>query len=205
MVKEITKDRNLINRNYPFLKNFPFNQEFDMELSQPPVLAAMFDDEFEPISVPKVAQTINFRHKSTNSIKAVVAVNKNELIWLAEMAENITKLDKIAKRLDRGLKTKDLLLKRDISIEADEWLSQLGDGNTALSRETYNDALHSMVTNKSITQTVKIVNSINKLYSKKGLVKLAVEDRDVIFTFLHFRLVYAKLILGIVIASKISI
>jgi hypothetical protein len=58
---------------------------------------------------------------------------------------------------------------------------------------------------KPLDEAVSVINSVNKLYTKKGVVKISKENLNVIFTYFHFRLVYAKLILGIVIASKISL
>jgi hypothetical protein len=92
-----------------------------------------------------------------------------------------------------------------MSVEADEWLSQLADGNSTLSKETFNEVLKSLLGNRSVKQTVQFINTLNRLYSGKGLVRMTRDDLDVAFTYFHFRLIYAKLMLGIVIASKISI
>lgn len=203
MVKEFTKERTLINRELPFMVNFPFENDFDVVIESSPVMAVMFDEEFDQ-RPRRSSKMITFRHKGS-PLKTAIAITTAEMSWLKEKSDNIKRLDKIAKRIDRGLKTKDLLLKRDISIEADEWLSQLADSRSSLSKETYNDVLINLLDSKTINQTVKFVNDLNKLYSRKGLIKMSKHDVDVTFTFLHFRLIYAKLILGIVIASKISI
>jgi hypothetical protein len=163
----------------------------------------MFDDDFET-SRSSTPYVINFRHTGS-PINASISIVKDELIWIGEIAESITKLDRIAKRIDRGIKTKDLLVKRDMSLEADEWMTLVSDRKSSLSQETFNEVLAGLVGNRSVNQTVTLINNLNKLYTKTGLVKLSKAECDVIFTFLHFRLIYAKLILGIVIASKISI
>jgi hypothetical protein len=199
----VNTDRSVINRAYPFLSNFPFDKDFDMQISTSPVVAVMFDDDFET-SKSSTPYVINFKHVGS-PIKASISIVKDELIWLGETAESIKKLDKIAKRIDRGIKAKDLLIKRDMSLEADEWMRLVADHKSSLSQETFNEVLSSLVGNRSVNQTVALINNLNKLYSKTGLVKLSRAECDVIFTFLHFRLIYAKLILGIVIASKISI
>lgn len=199
----VNNDRSVINRAYPFLSNFPFDKDFDMQISTSPVAAVMFDEDFET-SRSSSPYVINFKHISS-PIKASISIVKDELIWLGETADSIKKLDRIAKRIDRGLKTKDLLVKRDMSLEADEWMSLVADRKSSLSQETFNEVLSSLVGNRSVNQTVTLINNLNKLYTKTGLVKLSKAECDVIFTFLHFRLIYAKLILGIIIASKISI
>jgi hypothetical protein len=202
MVKEITKDRGMINRSYPFLKNFPFDTDFEMEIVKSPVMAMIFDEEFDQVT-SKSPQVINFKHRG-EPLKASIQIVNTELLWLTESAESIKKLDRIAKRIDRGLKTKDLLVKRDVSLEVDEWLKLIGDQRSQLSHETFNEVLSSLVGSRPVGQVVTLINNLNKIYSGKGLVRMTKSDCDVIFTYLHFRLIYAKLILGIVIASKIS-
>lgn len=199
----VNTDRSAINRAYPFLSNFPFDKDFDMQISTSPVAAVMFDEDFAS-SKSASPYIINFKHLGS-SINANISIIKDELIWIGETAESITKLDRIAKRIDRGIKTKDLLVKRDMSLEADEWMKLVADRKSSLSQETFNEVLSGLVGNCSINQTVSLINNLNKLYTKTGLVKLSKAECDVIFTFLHFRLIYAKLILGIVIASKISV
>jgi hypothetical protein len=207
MVKEITKDQYLINRAYPFLANFPFGDQFTMEISNTPVLAAMFDDEFESTSSSKSGKSptvIDFIH-TKSKVKSKVSIFREDLLWIDQVSASVKKLDKISKQIDRGIKSNDLLVKRNISLETDEWLLNVSDPKNSLSREIFNGVLTDLISNKPLYRVTEIVNTVNKLYSKKGLVKLSKDDADIIFTFIHFRLIYAKLILGIVISSKISI
>lgn len=203
MVKDFTKDRILINRAFPFLENFPFNEDFEIYSESAPMLAVTFDEEFDS-AIRRPVRTVSFRNAGS-PLKATINMTHAELSWLGKISDNIKKLDRISKRIDRGLKSKDILLKRDISLEADEWLTQVSDSASSLSQETFNEVLRSLIGNKTVNQTVKFINDLNKLYSGRGLIKMSKDDLDIMFTYLHFRLIYAKLILGIVIASKISI
>lgn len=203
MVKDFTKDRVLANRAFPFLANFPFNEDFEICMESAPMLAVTFDEEFDS-AIRRPVKTINFKSKNS-PLKATISMTYEELSWLSNISDGIKKLDKISKRIDRGLKSKDILTKRDISREADLWLTQVSDNASSLSQETFNEVLRSLIGNKSIKQTVKFITDLNKLYTGKGLIRLTKSDLDIMFTYLHFRLIYAKLILGIIIASKISI
>lgn len=203
MVKEFTKDRVLVNREFPFISNFPFNDDFEIFMESAPMLAVTFDEEFDA-AIRRPVKTVNFKNKFS-PLKATITMTYEELNWLSNIADRVKKLDKISKRIDRGLKSKDILLKRDIALEADQWLSQVSDNASSLSQETFNEVLRSLLGNRSVKQTVKFINDLNKLYSGKGLIRLPKSDLDVMFTYLHFRLIYAKLILGVIIASKISI
>jgi len=202
-VREITTDITKINRAFPFMKNFPFGNEFSMEVAEPQVMAMMFDEEFSTAkrSNPSL---INFTNTGSPS-KMVISMYPGELEWIGDVADSVKNLDTIAKRIDKGLKAKDIFLKRDIVMESDLWLNGIKDRSATLSKETFNDVIQSLLEGKSLDEAVSVINAVNKLYTKKGVVKISKENLNVIFTYFHFRLVYAKLILGIVIASKISL
>jgi hypothetical protein len=203
MVREFTKERELVNRSFRFMKNFPFNDDFEITLHSQPMMAVMFDEEFDS-EIRRPGKIVHFKYKDS-PLRATIAITPVELAWLEKTADSIKKLDQISKKINRGLKTKDVLVKKAMSVEADEWLSQLADGNSTLSKETFNEVLKSLLGNRSVKQTVQFINTLNRLYSGKGLVRMTRDDLDVAFTYFHFRLIYAKLMLGIVIASKISI
>lgn len=202
-MREITTDITKINRAFPFMKNFPFGNEFSMEVAEPQVMAMMFDEEFSTAkrSNPSL---INFTNTGSPS-KMVISMYPGELEWIGDVADSVKNLDTIAKRIDKGLKAKDIFLKRDIVMESDLWLNEIKDRSATLSKETFNDVIQSLLEGKSLDEAVSVINAVNKLYTKKGVVKISKENLNVIFTYFHFRLVYAKLILGIVIASKISL
>jgi hypothetical protein len=90
-------------------------------------------------------------------------------------------------------------------MEADLWLNDIKDRSASLSKETFNEVIQSLLGGKPLAEAVSVITAVNKLYTKKGVLKISKENLDVIFTYFHFRLVYTKLILGIVIASKISL
>lgn len=202
-MREVTTETTKINRAFPFMKNFPFSNEFSMEVAAPQVMAMMFDEEFSPTRRTS-PNLINFTHTGTPS-KMVISMYADELEWIGDVADAVKSLDKISKRIDRGLKTRDIFLKRDIVMEADLWLNGIKDRSASLSKETFNEVIQSLLGGKSLDEAVSVINSVNKLYTKRGVVKISKENLNVIFTYFHFKLVYAKLILGIVIASKISL
>jgi len=185
------------------MKNFPFGNEFSMEVAEAQVMAMMFDEEFSTASRSNPS-LINFTNTGSPS-KMVISMYPGELEWIGDVADSVKNLDKIAKRIDKGLKAKDIFLKRDIVMESDLWLNGIKDRSATLSKETFNDVIQSLLGGKSLDEAVSVINSVNKMYTKKGVVKISKENLNVIFTYFHFKLVYAKLILGIVIASKISL
>lgn len=204
MVKAQDKQRSLINKTYPFLVNFPFDGDFDMEIEASRIMAIMFDEAFEAGPKRPDQQIIKFIHKS-GPVHTTVSMYSQDILWIDQIAGSVKQLDRISKRINRGLKSKDIILKIDVALEADQWLSQLSDNRHSLSKETFNEVLQGLLANRSLVESVNLINSINKLCAKKGIVKLSKSDASVILTYLHFKLIYTKLMLGLVIASKISL
>lgn len=192
-----------INRAFPFMVNFPFRNYFEMEIVNPPVMAMTFDEDWAS-SKRSSPLLINFVN-STKPSKMVISMHSEELTWLAEVAESVNDLDRIAKEIERGLTSKDVFEKRDAVMEAEAWLAKVRDHEASLSQETFNEVIHGLLAGKSIADAAAVINSVSKLYMKKGVISLSKESLDIVFTYFHFKLVYAKLILGIVIASKISL
>jgi hypothetical protein len=201
MVSGLTKQHIEINSFYPFLESFPFTNEYDMRLEESQVEPFYFEDD-DLMDEPG-SSTVFFNYKN-GPINIGVSISNDEMWWIHDAAKSIKKLNKIAKLLDKGLKSNDLLVKRDVILESDLWISQLSKNSKSLSLQIFNEALGKMAAGKSIQETVHLVNSINKLYTKNGLIKLSKSDASIIMTFFQFRMIYTKLILGIVIASKIS-
>ena len=200
MTSSPSRQTQTVTRKYPFLKNFPF-PEFSIEIAEPPRASFIFEDEEELSSIldPKL---IKFVYSIENNNIAIVIYEK-ELMWINEMAQNIKNLDKISKTLNRAIKSTDILAKRDAIEAAEAWCSQLEDNRTKLSYSTMSDILMSLIKDKQ--RLVSVVNKIAGLSLKKGLISMDRDEYQIILTYYHFQLIYTKLILGLVIASKISI
>lgn len=203
MIISPSKQSQLVTRKYPFLQNFPFG-EFEIEIGEMPKSPSFLlgdDDEFfstRPID-PKLVKFGYGKDKT----KIAIVIFEQELYWINEIADKVKDLDKISKLLDKGLKSKDILVKRDAVEAAEDWCALIQDNRTSLSYSTMAEILASLITDKY--QMVKVLNQLGQLNLKKGLVSLTKLEHQIITTYYHFQLVYTKLILGLVIASKISI
>jgi hypothetical protein len=192
----------IVENKYPFLKNFPF-KEFEIEVGgmASPIVRHHEDDEFfEPEADPSV---IRFSVGEKDKGRISIVIFEKELAWLSTIAEEVKNLDGIRKVLDRGIKSKDLIVKRNAVESAEDWSQALKDNRARLSYSTMGEALSSMIKNQN--QFVQIISKLATLSLKRGLVNLSKEEYEIILTYYHFQLVYTKLILGLVIASKISI
>lgn len=196
-----SRQATILNSRYPFLKNFPFG-EFTIEVGETdsPGRSIMDDDLFTPTNSQGVIR-FSFGEKSTGRITIVLF--EQELEWIAGIADNIKDLDRIRKTLDKGIRSKDLIVKRNAVEAAETWCLAVQNDRARLSYSTMGDVLTSMI--HGTQQLVQVVGKLAALSVKKGLVNLSKEEYEIILTYYHFQLVYTKLILGLVIASKISI
>lgn len=157
------------------------------------------DDEMPRVnSVDPIKFTYN---KSASKIS--IAVFEEELNWIHSISDSVKDLDKITKQLNRGIRSKNLLVKRDSVEAADRWCEALQDKTARLSYSTMGEVLATLIEDPH--QLVKVVSKMSLLSKKSGLVSLNRKEYEIILTHYHFQLIYTKMILGIVIASKISI
>ena len=199
----INKDRSKINRVYPFLSNFPFNNDFEIGLMEFNQLQNMME-AFDVSDFPTPPTILNFFY-TNGPIKAEVSIFESEMNWLDETSNKVSKLDIISKKIEKAMKSTNIIVKKDAVLESEQWLRELSDGNRMLSHEVYNEALKSMLADKSIGDVAAIIEAISKLVKGTGLIRLSIPNASLILTYLQFRLIYVKLILGIVIAARISV
>jgi len=199
MISSVSKQAYVVQRKYPFLENFPFN-EFQVEAGE--VFNPMGMDDSDYRKTPIDPKLLKFVYEAGQSSMTIM-IFEQELNWLNEIAEKITDLNHATKIIDDAINAPDLLAKRDGVNFAEDWSSKIQDNRTRLSYSTSGEILAGLVKNQE--QLITVINKLVKLAIGKGLVGLDREEYQIILTYYQFQLIYTKLILGIVIASKISI
>lgn len=203
MIISPDKQSQLVTRKYPFLQNFPFG-EFAIEIGEMPKSPTfLFDEDSDFFQAGSIDPKLVKFGYGKDKTKIAIVIFEKELYWINDIADKVKDLDKISKILDKGLKSKDLLVKRNAVEAAEDWCNLIQDNRTSLSYSTMSEILASMIGDRF--QMVRILNQLGQLTMKTGLVSLAKDEYQVILTYYHCQLVYTKLILGLVIASKISI
>lgn len=195
----MSKKTYVVKRKYPFLENFPFS-EFTFEPGETLAVAVDEDGEVTVSEVEPVMMKFVYE-KDGSSI--TVFVFDQELQWMNDISKNVKDLNEAAKIIDIAIESNDLLVKRDGSVYADVWCNQLRDHKFKLSYSTSGEILMNLV--KSPEELVSIINKIRKLNSKSGIVGLSANECRIALTYYQFQLIYAKLLLGIIIAAKISL
>ena len=201
----ISQDRTLskVYSNYPFLRNFPF-QDFQIEASE--VKKPQVDDG-EVVSMHSTHINpfiINFVY-SREKQKTAISVFDRELDWLSTRAESITELDDIVRIINESLPIGDIIKKRDAVLVVEHWLKKIADDRATLNYSTFNDILMRLIGVTQLKETVQLINNINKLSSGASVIRMDRKQYDIIMTYYDFQLIYCKLVLGIIIAAKISL
>ena len=202
MISSISKEKYLINRIFPILENFPFS-EFNIEMAESPSIRNLLDLDEPADLYDRNHQLIKFVYTESDSSKLSIVIFEQELNWIINVSSNITNLDKISKTLNRAIKSKNLLVKRNAAQVAEAWCSQLKDNRTALSYSTMGEILLKLTDSQA--ECISIINKLGILSTKTGIVSLNKSEYQIILTYYHFQLIYAKLLLGLVISTKISI
>jgi hypothetical protein len=206
MAAMLMQDRAILNKKYPFLANFPF-AEFTLEvgsLPAPPQSAPVSEESVVDSRMSKYSSPI-IRFVFEHDAKFSINIHEKDLLWIQSRADDIKELDTVTQILNEGLQTTDILKRRDASEVADDWIKKLADNKTMLAYSTFSDVLSALIGDRKLQDTAILINNLNKLSNRRGLVRLTKDEYGIIMTYFHFRLVYTKLILGLVIASKISL
>jgi hypothetical protein len=205
MAAVLMQDRAILNKKYPFLANFPFS-EFSLEVGEMPAAPVRMQPEEEMVDSKMSRYSspiIKFIYEKDSRFS--INIHEKDLLWIETRAEQVTELDIVSQILTAGLESTNLLEKRDATEIADDWIKKISDNKTMLAYSTFSDVLSALIGDRQIKDTVQLINSINQLANKKGLVKLNRNEYGIIEAYYNFRLIYTRLILGIVIASKISL
>lgn len=201
----VSQDRILskVYSNYPFLRNFPF-QDFQIEAAE---LKKPQQDDGEIMSMPSVPGNpfvINFVY-SREKQKTAISVFDRELDWLSARAESITELDSIVTIINDALQITDIIKKRDAVLVVEHWLKRIADDRATLNYSTFNDILMRLIGVTQLKETVQLINNINKLSAGANVIRMDKKQYDIIMTYYDFQMIYCKLVLGIIIAAKISL
>lgn len=197
-------DRRILNKKYPALQNFPFN-DFEIEIGEMPSVPGVSAlAEGEQTKQSKYDSPI-VKFTLSHVAKFTINIHEKDLLWVFEQADNVSDLDTLSHRINDSMESTDILVRRDAVEVCDEWIRKLSDGKTMLTYSTFTEVLTALIGEKSISDSTRLINNINKLANKRGLVRLNQDEYQVVMTYYQFRLVYTKLILGLVIASKISL
>jgi hypothetical protein len=187
---------------YPFLQSFPFN-EYTMLLDK--------DEDFatsagiDPVIISAAGgfvkpEYINFQYHGKYT-KIMLSFYTYDITYVSDQADRIKKLDSVRELLDNGLKSRVLLEKIDSIKKGEKFLKKLG---SSLSVGKAFDG----VLDQFLLANDKELSKV-ELRKIKSMFKTIDEDaydddvKDIIKSFYNIHLHHIKILLGVVIATKI--
>tara|TARA_B100000963_G_scaffold334854_1_gene328457 strand:+ start:27337 stop:27891 length:555 start_codon:yes stop_codon:yes gene_type:complete len=180
-------------KKFPFLKSFPFDH---YEISggeetgnKEGKLSELFDDEL-----------YNFKYFSRDK-DITISFYDSDIEFLNRISSEIKSLDSIRKSIDKGLNSDDMLIKFSSIRKAKTFLKKVK--SPAEDAGTFKTVLNGLQEINEVNLSKDIIKKIDKLDKKLKDEKLNVNESITIDSYLDFQLHHAKIMLGVVIASKI--
>ena len=194
-----------IYEDFPFMQAFPF-EDYSIEIESDD---AFYGEDLEGLDFSKMPglrdldrqNIVNFTYMSKNS-DVVISFHKDDVLYIDEVSESIKKLDSIRERIDKGLATNSLKLKIRAIGHGDIFIKRVSPAFEE-TKETFKTVLDSMLVLHEVEMSQKMVLKIITLDKNIDMTKLTPEEVKTIMMYLDFQLHHARIILGVVIASKI--
>lgn len=198
---EITAQDEKILKKFPFLRDFPFPS---FSITSQPYSVGWYNGAVVPLGTSLDVNLFTYFEEDLNR-KTNISIFDHELEWLSSISKNITNLDKINEILDNALEETDLLAKRDYMRQCLEWLIKLNDGKASLSFTVFSDVMVGLMDFYKVVDPTKFISTINKLANNRGLIIIDDAEYHTLIAFYDFHFIYTKVMLGIIIASKLSV
>ena len=186
----------------PFMESFPFEDyEIDVEPEGDDISKEISSILIKTLGSFGASYNINFQYFEEDSA-VVVSFHEDDILYLSETASKVKKMDSVLQELDAGLETGDIKQKIEQIKKSKKFIKQLDNDNLTYTR--FEPFLSEMLKLNDAVLENELMLELHKLKPKKILTKsLSPEQKDSICAYLNFQLHYCKILLGIVIATKI--
>lgn len=188
---------------FPFLQSFPFEGYsiiMSKEGSDPSEMGVA------PILIEKLGNfgtehRVGFNY-TDGKATAVVSFYKEDVQLLLDNSHLVKKLNKIREDFDGALESKDLELKVEMIKTSRKFIKKVGLPHLLF--QPFGGVLDEFIKVYETPLNEEVINGLKRLSVKKVVEqKISKNEEMVVHAFLNFRLHYAKIILGIIIAAKI--
>lgn len=183
---------------FPFLSHFPF-EDYIIYYSKENFgsTISINSNEEDPIS----PALVNFIYKS-NYITIVISFYKEDIDYIHEYSNKIKKFDDIRKKIDVAIKSDDILEKIK-SIKKGEKLIKQIDTNISAGI-IFDKILEEMLSSSNIKLNSVILKKIKTMSKSIVRENLKTKTKEIINIFYDMHLNHVKILIGIIIASKLS-
>jgi len=177
---------------FDFLNSFPF-EEYEITSGKELELPDGEINEYKN-------DLYNFTYSIPQS-EVTISFHEDDMRFLNEKSNDIQELDSFRKNIDVGLKSNDIKFKFKCIKKNRKFLKRIGSPATKL--DTFNDVLNGIQEMNGAKLSDKLIKKIINLNEKMDLSELTIGEEKSIFSYLNFQLHHVKIMLGVIIASKI--
>jgi hypothetical protein len=187
---------------FPFLLSFPF-REYDISIEKGESYAEMAG--IDPVIISEsggiaAPEFVNFFHIGKDT-KIALTFYTYDINFIHESASKVKKLDSVREILDTGLASNDILEKVDCIKKGERFLKKIG--SSLIAGRSFDNTLDQFLIAGNHVITKGDITKIKRISKKLDPSAFRVEIQDVIKLFYNIHLHHIKILLGVVIASKI--
>lgn len=175
---------------FPFLESFPF-QDY--------LISSETGSEKNEFSSNE-EKLFDFQYKAVDK-DITVSFYRDDIEFLHIISDNINKLDSLRKNIDRGLESEDTLVKFESIKKTKGFLKKVN--SPAENGDAFRSVLDGLQEMNEVELSEGIIGKINRFDKDISEYPFTVNELMAIEAYLNFQLHHVKIMLGIVIASKI--
>lgn len=180
----------------PFLADFPY-PEFTFHYNLMQTRSTLTNEVIGSTDI------ILFKHE--NFADPLVNIIEKEIWHLYEIRDNVQKVNEVSEKVSSAFSSDDLLAKRDASAFAEKWFNEIEGKNFRIGAGTFSDIFENFVGRNKYEEIEQASILLNKLYEGKEVLIMTKDQKKVLDKYFQFQLVYYKILIGIIIAAKISL
>jgi len=179
----------MLYENFPFLKSFPFD-EYTLSSGKD----ADYHDELDR------DELIDFTYKAMDKDITISFFNE-DIEFLDMISKKIISLNSLRKDIDDALKSNEMLTKFEGIEKTKPFLKKVK--SPAIDVSSFTTVLNGLQKINEVEFSNGIIDKINKLDKTLIDFKFNVNEARTVHSYLDFQLHHAKIVLGVIIASKI--
>lgn len=175
---------------FPFLESFPFDEYV--------LSSEKGSEKYEDLLGEE--ELIDFKYEAMDK-DITVSFYKEDIEFLNIASEKISKLDSLREEIDKGLKSDDTLVKFESIKKTKRFLKKVS--SPAENGEAFRSVLDGLQEMNEVELSEGIIGKINRLDKDIAEYSFTVNESMAIEAYLNFQLHHVKIMLGVIIASKI--
>jgi len=187
---------------FPYLASFPF-PDYTMQLDSMEDYATSAG--IDPIIIKAASnfvkpEFVNFNYVGKYT-KITLSFYTYDLVFISENVDHIKKLDSVNHDINTGLDSRDIIVKIEMIKKGELFLKKIG--TSLIAGKAFSGLLDSLLGASDIVIDQRDLNKIKSMFKTVNYEEYDEETRRCIMSYYNIHLHHIKILLGIVIATKI--